>query len=230
MKCWYCVHGYTSRCVDGPAFGNQALEGSHADYLRVPYANATLVLAPTDMDDNLLIMMCDIFPTGFYGASRAIDGFLKPYHSGLHSADISRNQSRMANYSPVDSLEFQNPSLSDAVFVCIGCGPVGLCAILTAKAKGVSTLYAVDSVKDRLADALRFGAIPLNLNEDDIKKTIMDATDGRGADAVIEVVGNRAALRSAYDLLRPCGILSSIGFNQGEIPWTAFDSYMKNIT
>jgi len=237
MSCWYCLRGYTSRCIHGSAFGTQALNGSQAEYVRVPFADGTLLQAPESMDDRLLLMMCDIFPTGFYGASRAIDGFTKGKHCdpANDTAKTNGSSNGITNGSSngsrtVSQLEFTEQSLYDTVFVCIGCGPVGLCAILTAKAKGVKTLYAVDSVEDRLADARRFGAIPLNLTTVDVRQTIMDATDGRGADAVIEVVGNRAALRSAFDLLRPCGYLSSIGFNQGEVPWTALEAYAKNLT
>jgi threonine dehydrogenase-like Zn-dependent dehydrogenase len=64
------------------------------------------------------------------------------------------------------------------------------------------------------------GEIWLMLGPDQISEQITVATGGRGADAVIEVVGNRAALRSAFDLLRPCGILSLMGFNQGEVLFT----------
>ena len=73
------------------------------------------------------------------------------------------------------------------------------------------------------------GAIPLKLGSDDIQAAVMGATEYRGADAVIEVVGNKEALRSAFDLLRPCGVLSSIGFHQGDLPFTAMESYQKNL-
>lgn len=173
----------------------------------MPFADGTLQPIPDGLEDDLLIMMCDIFPTGYYGASRAISAFL------LQTNDDA----------------FVPQKLSEAVFVCLGCGPVGLCAILTAKAKGVATVYAVDSVDDRLEEAKKFGAIPLKLGEDDVQKTVFDSTEGRGADAVIELVGNKAALRSAFDLLRPCGALSSIGFHQGDLPFTALESYQKNL-
>ncbi|KIX04245.1 uncharacterized protein Z518_07799 [Rhinocladiella mackenziei CBS 650.93] len=200
MSCWFCQHGYSNRCPKGLApFGTQGLAGGQAEYVRVPFADGTLKSAPDNLDDELLIMMCDIFPTGYYGAMRAIECFRSPDQT------------------------------NDAIFVCLGCGPVGLCAILTARSKGVRTIYAVDSVDDRLDQAAKLGGIPLNLGRDDIQATVMDATHGRGADAVVEVVGNNTALRSAFDLLRPCGVLSSIGFHQGDLPFTALESYQKNL-
>ena len=154
-------------------------------------------------------MMCDIFPTGYYGAMRAIEFIQRPL---------------------LQSSGFVAQPLKEAVFVILGCGPVGICALLTARTKGVGSIYVVDSVDERLAEAEKMGGIPLKLGRDDIPKIIKEATDGRGADAVIEVVGNKAALRSAFDLVRTCGVLSSIGFHQGEVPFTAFESYQKNIT
>jgi threonine dehydrogenase-like Zn-dependent dehydrogenase len=216
MRCWYCQHGLTNRCTHGTAFGTQALDGGQAEFVRVPFADGTLHHIPNGLDDELLIMCADVFPTGYYGASRAIEAFAPPILVD-------------GTTTPPIGGEFKKQSISEAVFVCLGCGPVGLCAIVTAKAKGVRTLYAVDSVPDRLAEAERIGAIPLMLGQDDIQGIILKATGGRGADAVIEVVGNQAALKSAFDLLRPCGTLSSIGFHQSDLPFTGLDCYVKNL-
>ena len=41
---------------------------------------------------------------------------------------------------------------------------------------------------ERLEQAKKLGAIPINLNDDPIQK-IKDATEGRGADVVMECVG-----------------------------------------
>jgi threonine dehydrogenase-like Zn-dependent dehydrogenase len=73
------------------------------------------------------------------------------------------------------------------------------------------------------------GALPLKLGTDDIPGIVQSATAGRGADAVVEIVGNQSAMRLAIDLVRPCGIVSSVGFHQGELPYTAFEAYSKNL-
>ncbi|KAI9745061.1 MAG: hypothetical protein M1818_001339 [Claussenomyces sp. TS43310] len=220
QTCWFCKHGLANRCTGSLAFGTQQLDGGQAEYVRVPSADGTLKHAPARLEDRLLIMMCDIFPTGYYGAMRAISFIQRPLLP----------PSAPLNQSEPPTTEFVPQSLEDTVFVCLGCGPVGICALLTARTKGVRTIYVVDSVDDRLAEAESMGGIPLKLGRDDIQKVIMDATGGRGADAVIEVVGNKPALRSAFDLVRQCGVLSSIGFHQGELPFTAFESYQKNLT
>lgn len=153
---------------------------------------------------------------------RAIENIQRPL--------IARPPDMFNGDQPEPGTHFVPQSLAEAVFVCLGCGPVGICAVMTARTKGVQKIYAVDAVDDRLAEAETQGAIPLKVGRDDVQKTILDATDGRGADAVIEVVGNKAALRSAFDLTRQCGFLSSIGFHQGEVPFLASECYAKNIT
>lgn len=224
MSCFFCQNGYTNRCPKGLApFGTQGLAGGQADYVRVPFADGTLQRAPESVPEELLIMMSDIFPTGYYGAMRAIDFFKPSSMNGETDAYINGNS------GAAQDLITKSQSLSSAVFVCLGCGPVGLCAILTARSKGVRTIYVIDSVDDRLEQASTLGGIPLKLGEDDIPEIIKDATQGRGADAVIEVVGNPTALRSAFDLLRPAGILSSLGFHQGDLPFTALECYQKNL-
>ncbi|KAI1610531.1 chaperonin 10-like protein [Exophiala viscosa] len=221
LSCFFCKNGYTNRCPVGTApFGTQGLAGGQADYVRVPYADGTLQPAPETVPEDLLIMMSDIFPTGYYGAMRAIEYFAPTSSS---SGELNGDSGTHA------ALSLKMQTLDKAIFVCLGCGPVGLCAILTARSKGVRTIYVVDSVDDRLEQAAKLGGIPLKLGRDDIPAIIKEATGGRGADAVIEVVGNTTAMRSAFDLLRPAGVLSSLGFHQGDLPFTALDCYQKNL-
>lgn len=119
----------------------------------------------------------------------------------------------------------------EAVSVVVGCGPVGLMAVTAAKHLGAEKLFVVDVVPERLALAEQFGAIPLNASMMDVKEKILNETDGRGADKVMEAVGSDKTLRLAYDLLRPGGIISSVGVHTA--PHFAFspaEGYDKNIT
>ncbi|KAL1887549.1 hypothetical protein Sste5346_010161 [Sporothrix stenoceras] len=197
LRCWFCKQGYTNRCTRSLALGTAQINGCQAEFVRVPDADGSLMLAPPDIEDELLVMMSDIFPTGYYGAMRAISQLSQP--------------------------------LESSVVVCIGCGIVGICAVLTAVKKGCGAVFCVDTVEDRLTEAKRMGGIPLHLGVDDIQAAVLKATDGRGADAVIENVGNEAALTMAFDLLRVCGHLSSVGFHQSAMPFTALQGYQKNI-
>jgi len=64
MSCWYCKHGFTNRCPMSVGFGTQLLDGGQAEFVRIPYADGTLHHVPEGVEDDLLILMCDIMPTG----------------------------------------------------------------------------------------------------------------------------------------------------------------------
>jgi len=78
--------------------------------------------------------------------------------------------------------------------------------------------------------AKEFGAIPLNPLEADVRSIIQNATNGRGADAVMEVVGSPDALRLAIDLLRPGGTISSVGVHTANhFSFSPGEAYDKNL-
>jgi threonine dehydrogenase-like Zn-dependent dehydrogenase len=193
LECFYCKNGYSSRCTKGLLFGSAALDGAQAEFVRVPLADGTVMKAPPEIDDKALVLMADIFPTGFFGASNAFK-LLSP------------------------------AQVAESTVVVIGCGPVGLCAIIAASNWKPKHLFAVDSVDSRLNLARNLGAEPLNfeISKAGMKNRIREATEGRGADVVIEVVGLTPALRTAFDLIRPWGIISSIGVHNGEVRGTRY--------
>ncbi|HSG08128.1 MAG TPA: alcohol dehydrogenase catalytic domain-containing protein [Longimicrobiales bacterium] len=95
--------------------------------------------------------------------------------------------------------------------VVVGCGPVGLLAILTARERGAREVVAVDQVPSRLAVAESFGATTADFSAGDPLAVVRERSQGRGADAAIEAVGSPAATRLAADLLRLGGRLAAVG-------------------
>lgn len=157
--------------------------------------------APTGIDDKRLVLMADIFPTGYFGAASAFN-LLTPEQA------------------------------SESTVIVVGCGPVGLCAIIAAASFGPKHLFAVDSVDSRLELARGLGAEPLNFFTDKkrMEDRIRTVTDGKGADVVIEVVGLSAALKTGFDLLRPFGILSSLGVHNAEVRLSVPEFKFKLLT
>ena len=125
----------------------------------------------------------------------------------------------------------ENAGVSNkGTYVVIGCGPVGLMTILAAKDLGAENLLAVDYSYGRLKMAEEFGATSLNLSTMDVRSVILNATDGHGADAVMEVVGSSEALRLAIDLLRPGGTISSVGVHTAKnFSFSPGEAYDKNL-
>jgi 2-desacetyl-2-hydroxyethyl bacteriochlorophyllide A dehydrogenase len=117
------------------------------------------------------------------------------------------------------------------VVVVLGCGPVGLMAVIGARERGVETIFAVDSVAERLTLARGYGAAPIDLGGEEPVETIREQTDGRGADAVLEAVGSPAAGRLAVDLVRPGGIISTAGVHtERQLSFSPVEAYDKNLT
>lgn len=199
-KCFYCARGFSSRCASCKLYGSAVLDGGQAEYVRVPLADSTLFQAPPVIDEKKLVLMADIFPTGYFAAKNAFTGLDKQ-------------------------------AISDSTVLLFGCGPVGICALVTALDYQPKHLIAIDSVPSRLELAKSLGAEPWNFQKDldGLKNRVKELTDGRGADVAIEVVGHSDALRMGFDLLRPWGTISSVGVHNGEIPWTGNEAYGKNL-
>ena len=190
-RCFFCLKGLSSRCDSSLVYGSSKLPGAQAEFVRVPLADTTLFKAPAGLRPTLLLLMADIFPTGYYAVSSAFS--LLP--------------------APV--------TFAKTTLVVVGCGPVGLCAIAAASFFYPQRLFAVDSVQSRLQLASKLGAQPLDLasGAEEIVRMVREATDGRGADAVVELVGLKPAIRTAFDVLRPGGALVSLGVHHEEYPW-----------
>lgn len=156
--------------------------------IRIPNADGSVVKAPEGVDEKYLVLMADIFPTGYFAARNAFKTSTKE-------------------------------QIAEQTVVLIGCGPVGLCALINALEYKPKHLLAVDSVPARLELARELGAEPWNFQTDreGLDKRVLELTEGRGADAVIEVVGLSPALKTGYDLLRPFGTISSVGVHNGEV-------------
>lgn len=115
-------------------------------------------------------------------------------------------------------------------YVVIGCGPVGLMTIVAAKHLGAENLFAIDVSDERLVMAKELGGTPLNSSITDPITSILNVTNGRGADAVMEVVGSEDALRLAIDLLRPGGTISSVGVHTAKnFSFSPGEAYDKNL-
>ena len=97
-------------------------------------------------------------------------------------------------------------------------GPIGLCATAGAKLRGATRIIAVDGIPDRLVMAKRMGAdITINFRNVDPVAEIMRLTDGRGVDVAIEALGTQQTFESCLRVLKPGGVLSSLGVYSGKL-------------
>ncbi len=121
--------------------------------------------------------------------------------------------------------------LPGGTYAVVGCGPVGLLAILGARELGAERIFALDLQPERLELAKRFGATPVEVSQGDPIARLGDVTEGRGADGVLEVVGSPEATRLAVDLARPGGVISAVGVHtETSFAFSPAEAYDKNLT
>jgi 2-desacetyl-2-hydroxyethyl bacteriochlorophyllide A dehydrogenase len=114
------------------------------------------------------------------------------------------------------------------VAVVLGCGPVGLMAVMCAVGPA-RRVIAADGVPARRQLAAELGASAVD--PADAVAAVAETTGGIGADAVIEASGAPAALSSALDLVRPQGVVSVVGAHfEPDFPLNNALMFEKEIT
>lgn len=64
-KCRYCRRGMYSHCETGGWVLGNRIDGTQAEFVRIPHAETSLHRIPDGMDEEALVMLSDILPTGF---------------------------------------------------------------------------------------------------------------------------------------------------------------------
>ena len=64
-RCVYCRRGMFSHCSNGGWILGHRIDGTQAEFVRIPYADTSLYPIPEGADEEALVMLSDILPTGF---------------------------------------------------------------------------------------------------------------------------------------------------------------------
>ncbi|SDH60323.1 zinc-dependent alcohol dehydrogenase family protein [Pseudomonas panipatensis] len=64
-KCDFCRKGMTSHCRTGGWILGHLIDGTQAEKVRIPHADTSLYPIPAGVDDEAMVMLSDILPTGF---------------------------------------------------------------------------------------------------------------------------------------------------------------------
>src|SRR5580698_7405331 len=64
-KCVYCRKQMYSHCTTGGWILGNRIDGTQAEFVRTPYADTSLYPIPEGADEEALVMLSDILPTGF---------------------------------------------------------------------------------------------------------------------------------------------------------------------
>lgn len=175
-RCSMCRDSMFGQCLNGGWILGNEIDGCQAEFVRIPYADTSLTRLPKDIDKEALVLLSDIFPTGYEVG--VIDGEVKPGCS----------------------------------IAIVGCGPVGLAALMTAQFFSPSQIFAIDTNYHRLEVSKALGATDIVTNDrGQAVNDILSATDNRGVDVVIEAIGTPTGWEICQDIVKPGGNIAVLG-------------------
>ena len=119
-------------------------------------------------------------------------GLLEPLTVGMHGTELS------------------NAKIGETAIV-LGCGCIGLCTIMSLKARGVTEIYAADVLDKRLEMALEVGATRVFNSTKESIEEFAKTLPGGGADQVYECAGNRITTLQTCRLIKRAGKVTLTG-------------------
>jgi len=204
-QCFFCRRGLTARCVLSQCLGVVGEDGRGLDG-----AQAELVRVPL--------------------AASSLVKLPKERNDGTPLADedaLLLGDILSTAWSTAERAEIRPGDVAAVV----GCGPVGLLAVLAALRLGASAVVAVDGVAYRREKARALGAIPVPADATAARAALDELTEGRGADAVIEAVGSSSALDLAIHVARAGAVVAVAGYHTAATyPLAMPAAYTKNLT
>jgi threonine 3-dehydrogenase len=100
----------------------------------------------------------------------------------------------------------------------LGCGPIGLFCVGVVRSLGAWKVFAVEPTPSRRAKALEMGAdVAVDPGDVDPAVAVMEATNGRGAEVVLEMSGNARAIDQGTRMLARGGRMSLLGLPDGAV-------------
>jgi D-arabinose 1-dehydrogenase-like Zn-dependent alcohol dehydrogenase len=100
-----------------------------------------------------------------------------------------------------------------SIVVVFGIGGLGHFAIQLLKIMTPATVVAISESKERLALAKKLGADHCVVSDPEtVEKEVLDLSEGRGADVVLDLVGNRSTPDQALRMIKKGGTYSIVGY------------------
>lgn len=206
-KCKNCLASFHGHCTLGGGWIlGHMVDGLQCEYARVPYGDESLYLLPegcTPEQEEEILMCADILPTA--------------YEIGLLDGHMTK----------------------DKTVVIVGTGPIGLASLLLVNSlfkdsapNSEQKIIAVDQLDSRLGTARNFGAThTVNAaTREDTKAAILQLTDGKGADLVLECVGNPGAWYTCQDIVSAGGHISLLGVHGESATLNLETMWKRNFT
>ncbi len=121
-----------------------------------------------------------------------------------------------------------NPQKDDICLI-YGAGTIGLC-VAQAMSLFCNNIIVTDVIDEKLEAAKSFGATEtINSKKEDVTSRVMELTDNRGVNIVVDAVGLAAILEQSIGLCAPCATIVNLGFDAGEAKIKPIDLTKKEI-
>ena len=101
---------------------------------------------------------------------------------------------------------------NNSTVAVIGTGCIGMAAVVLAKCLGAKTVWMIGRNERKLESARALGAEIINVKQCDAVQTILDLTNGQGADFVLECSGAPNTFKQAIDIAAFRATVALIGF------------------
>ena len=126
--------------------------------------------------------------------------------------------------------ELCNIRPGDSVAV-IGAGPVGLCAMECARLFGAARIIAVepDPFRRRVAEQEGLCDAAFSPDDENLEACILQLTEGRGADGVIEAAGSSTSFELAWRIARPNAVVALVAMYEQDQCLPLPSMYGKNL-
>jgi L-iditol 2-dehydrogenase len=99
--------------------------------------------------------------------------------------------------------------------VVMGAGCIGLVSMMALKAEGVSKVYVVDVMQNRIDKAMELGADGvINAKEQDVTRAVFELTGGAGCDLAIETAGTEITTRQTIAFTKKGATIVLVGYSK----------------
>ncbi len=135
----------------------------------------------------------------------------------IEPAGIALYPTKLAAVSPADYV------------AVVGSGPIGLFMVQTARAYGARKVILIGSREERLAAGRKLGAdVTVDYQKDDVAAAVREATDGHGADVILEAVGHPSAWKIITSIFAPRARVMITGLFAGKTCDVLWDPLVVN--
>lgn len=164
----------------------------------------------------------NLCPDVVFFATPPVDGVLQEYvaHPAALSFKLPEHLSALEG-AMVEPLAVglhaakQGQAAIGQTTVVTGTGCIGLMSLLALKAVGISKVIVVDVIDKRLAKARELGAFAtINAATEDVVTRVLELTDGKGCDLVIETAGLASTTNQAIQYVKKGSHIVLVGYSK----------------